>query len=229
MIVVVASRYDEMAAALAARWDAALLTPVDLSAPGWRYFAADPGRGTAVAGDRLISNNQITGVLTRLPSISEQELDHVAAEDRAYVAAEMRAFLLAWLSALPCPVVNRPTPDCLCGPAWRTERWLALAGRLGIPVQPVGRDTTVEFAADWADEGAAVTVVGERCFGSVDSSLADHARRLASAAVVALLEVQFSGPQRGSRLVGVRLCPDLSSPEIADAALRCLQQEAVAC
>jgi hypothetical protein len=227
VIIVIASRYDEVAAALAARWDAALLTPVDLSATGWRYYVAAPELGTAVGGGQRVPNSEIAGVLTRLPVVYEQELDHVDAEDRAYVACEMKAFLLAWLSALRCPVLNRPSPECLCGPAWRTEWWVGLAARLGIPVQPLRRDSTVGFVPDCAPSGAVVTVVGERCFGSVDSSVAEHARRLASAAAVDLLEVRFTGPDYGSRFVQANLCPDLSTPEVADAVLDRLRAQNV--
>ena len=32
--------------------------------------------------------------------------------DSAYVQSERHAALIAWLAALPCPVINRPSPDC---------------------------------------------------------------------------------------------------------------------
>jgi hypothetical protein len=222
VIIILASRHDELARSLAARWDAheaVVLTARDLSEPGWRYHAPAFERGQAIAGGRPISNREITGVLTRVPGVYEGELDHVMVDDCAYVASEMNAFLLAWLSGLDCRMLNRPTPECLCGPSWRMERWVRVAARLGIPVEPVRRDSAENSLLDFKDSGAVVTVVGQRCFGDVHSSLVDHARRLAAAAEVDLLDVHFTGAERGHRFVNVNLCPDLSAPEISGAVL----------
>ncbi len=74
----------------------------------------------------------------------------------AYVSAEMTAFLLSWLSGLDCPILNRPTPNCLSGPGWRQEQWIHLAARLGIPVDPVqryaklGEEPSIETGRDRA-------------------------------------------------------------------------------
>jgi hypothetical protein len=221
VIVVLASRHDRVAASLVARWgpkNAALLTPVDLSTCGWRHYAHEPHSGISVIDGRPIPNDEIAGVLTRLAGITEHDLDHVEVEDRAYVASEMNAFLVAWLSALGNRVLNQASPNCLCGPGWRMERWVRVAANLGIPVAPVHRDSMRDCAAP-AAEGVTVTVIGERTFGAVDSSLADQALRLTSAAGVALLDVRFNGPTPGSRFLGVDLCPDLSRAELADAVL----------
>ena len=94
----------------------------DLSTTGWRQASPQVGSGTAVVGGRQISVRDIMGVLTRLPSIGCQDLEHVAASERTYVAAETTAFLLWWLSILPCPVLNRPEPPSLSAPCWTQER-----------------------------------------------------------------------------------------------------------
>jgi hypothetical protein len=218
VIVILASRHDQAARSLADRWavqGAALLTAQDLSVPGWIFHTPARESGQAVAGGRVLTNQQITGVLTRLAGVDPGELDHVAPEDAAYVASEMTAFLLAWLSTLECPLLNRPAPECLCGPAWRAERWIRLAAGLGIPVQSLRRDSRDDAATAFELSSAAVTVVGDRCLGSVDSSLADHARRLAAAAGVGFVEVQFTSPARGGRFVRVNLCPDISTDDVA--------------
>ena len=223
MIIILASRYDQAARSLAERWaaqGAALLTAPDLSEPGWNFHAPARASGKAVAGGRVVANHEITGVLTRLAGVDPAELDHVAPEDSAYVASEMTAFLLAWLSTLECPILNRPEPECLCGPAWRAERWLRFAAGLGIPVQSVSRDSRNDSSSGFEPSSAGVTVVGEQCFGFVDSSLANHARRLAAAAGVGLLEARFSSPERGGRFVGVNLCPDVSADDIAQSCFR---------
>jgi hypothetical protein len=71
-------------------------------------------------------------------------------------------------------------PERLCGPAWRAERWIQFAAGLGIPVQSIHWDSRADSSAGELPS-TGVTVVGERCFGSVDVSLVDHARRLAAA------------------------------------------------
>jgi hypothetical protein len=233
MLVVVASRQDSAASDLVSRWapyGAALLTVADLSAAGWRHHVGGPGgagEGGAVVDGRAVAAGDITGVLTRLPFVSEAELTHIHPDDRRYVAAEMSAFLVAWLSRLRCPVLNRPTPGCLAGPAWRPEQWIHVAARIGLPVRAVRRSARLSAAASPAAEAesagapetaaAVATVVGECCFGVDDPGLAAQARRLARAAGVDLLSVQFAGPGCGAELIGVSLWADVTSPEIAAA------------
>src|SRR5437899_8192349 len=113
MIVIVANRQDEVAAWLADRWQSSgpvLLTSADLSASGWRHYLPPSRRSRAMIAARSVVPEAITGVLTRIPCVYEQELGHIVPEDRSYVASEMTAFLLAWLSSLTCPVLNSPTP-----------------------------------------------------------------------------------------------------------------------
>ena len=142
MLVIVASRFDADAQALGAGWPgpALVLTPADLSMKGWRHVTG-ADENTAVIGGRMVAASEIDGVLTRLPAVLESELGSITAGDRAYVAAEMTAWLAAWLSDLPCPVLNRPSPVHLIGPAWSREQWLLAARRLGIPAVTVSRST----------------------------------------------------------------------------------------
>ena len=228
MIVVLASRYDELAQALVARWQpyhAALLTCDDLSVCGWRDFLGHSKTSTAVVGGREIAAEEISGVLTRVPSIFEQELLHILPADRAYVAAEMTAFLTSWLSRLTCPVLNRPTPTSLSGPYWRPEQWTAVATRLGIPVRPVRRHVALALSATETmqqigePDGVTVTVVGDCCFGSTNEKVTHHAHRLAQAVNVNFLTVQFSSIASGAQFIGANVWPDLSSDEIADAVI----------
>ncbi|BAZ27850.1 hypothetical protein NIES4074_02780 [Cylindrospermum sp. NIES-4074] len=228
MFVVVASRHDEAAQALVTNWaadGASLLTSKDLSSVGWRHYLSATQDSTAVVGEQVVRVEEITGVLTRLPCVSEQELVHIARQDRAYVAAEMNAFLISWLSGLKCPVLNRPTPTYLLGPAWRPEQWVYAAAQIGIPVRPVQRRTPVlaNVSPQVLDAPpVSVTVVGKRCFGDVEAALTHHARRLADAAQVDLLTVRFSSSDSQADFVGAELWADISIPDIADAILEYL-------
>jgi len=228
VIVIIAGQQDEAARFLAARWkacDARLLTPRDLSIAGWRH-QPHPGRDyTAVVDGRTVSGAEITGVLTRLSYVPEYELMHVVEHDRAYVAAEMTALLSSWLTGLTCPVLNRPTPTYLSGPAWRREQWVHFAAHLGVPVCPVHRNarrTVDPDAKDSSHPDNLVAVVAGHCFGAPNRTVADHARRLATAAGVDLLAAHFTRVEGTYKLAGADLWPDVTLPGVTDAILDCL-------
>jgi hypothetical protein len=248
VLAVLASRHDRSAEALLARWDerAALISCEDLSTPGWRFDLEHPADGTAVVQGRVVRVADIDGVLTRRPSVAEEELIHVVPADRRYVAAEMNAFLLAWLTALPRPVVNRPSTTSLLGPHWRREQWVRAAVSLGIPsvpsrrvagpVSPTPSSTTVgqrlgaEEPAGAAGVGAALTtgivIVGERWFGDAAPELGDRAIRLARHAGAPLLEVWFEHPGRDARLIDAHPYASLAEPGVADAVLDVFSEHA---
>jgi hypothetical protein len=227
VLVVVAGASDKKARDLAKRWaphGGAVLTCEDLSVAGWRHHLGDPEGSEVVVDGQAVAAREITGVLTRLPYVTENELVRIAREDRAYVAAEMTAFLHFWLSGLPCPVLNRPTPVSLTGPGWRREQWVYVAARLGIPVEPLvwhlDRDAGVPEKEESAAADTTVTVVGSRCLGSADHTLVSQARRLAGAAGVELLAVNFRVTEAGFRFHSASSSwADVSSPEVADAIL----------
>jgi len=228
MLVIIASRYDKAALALVERWsahDAALLTCEDLSMVGWRHYLDAADVSTAVVSGQVVATAEITGVLTRLPCVTEHELVHIVPADRAYVATEMTAFLAFWLSELACPVLNRPTPACLMGPNWCPERWVHAAAQLGMPVCPVHRQATLTAdvsAANHEQQPITITVVGRRCFGTVDETLTRHAHRLAAAAGVDLLTIYLSSRESDPHFLGADLWSDIASPDITDAILEYL-------
>jgi hypothetical protein len=247
MLLVLASRHDSAAATLVERWrelDARLLTCRDLSTAGWRFCPHEPHLSRAVVGGQIVNCAEIAGVLTRLPSVLPDELPHIVAADRSYVAAEMNAFLTAWLSAIPCTVINRPTASCLMGPNWRQEQWVHAAARAGLRTRALKfllkpgnrptesmRDSSVEASecvnnSNETDGVSPVlaTVVGSRCFGAVDGKLAARALRLAAKAGVELLDVQFSSPDADASFVGAYLGTDISRAHVADALLNCFQE-----
>ena len=204
MLIILAKREDTGAAWLADRWrthDAAVLSPADLSRPGWTHYVGSQRPSRVHIGGREVSEEEISGVLVRMASVGLEELDHIVPSDRAYVAAEMTAFMLARLSSLNCPVLNRPTAQSLGGPAFQDEQWVHFASRIGIPIVPVRRDSlkTSQTFAD--DPGCELTVVGNACFGDGDRTLADRARQLAKKSRTDLLSVRFSGTTVNSKLV----------------------------
>jgi len=187
VLVIVASRFDPVAGAAAADWPhaAEVLTSRDLSSPGWTYRPGAAGNTAVIAGHR-VAVEDIDGVITRLPAVLESELAHIAVGDRTYVAAEMTAWLAAWLTDLPCPVLNRPSPVHLVGPPWSREQWVLAARRLGVPAVSVP-------TAQASQERDTVTVVGGRAFGSAGQAGLEAACALARRAGVELLRVHFDG------------------------------------
>ena len=233
-LLVIANRWNATARSFAQRYHAQgvrLLTPVDLSRSGWVYSLGNRGHSQAAVGEGVISSERIGGVLTRLPYVSEQDLPQIVSTDRAYVAAEMNGFLLAWLTALPCPVLNRPTPGCLSGCSWHHKQWVHAASQLGIPVEKIHqridslhRNNLTKRTSVSARSGVTVTIVGSECFGAVSPVLLRQSRALAKLAGVDLLAVQFAGPDPGSAFVRASLWPDIADERIAGAVLRYLQQ-----
>jgi hypothetical protein len=182
MIAIVASRRDAEAVALADAWRARLIDAADLCRPGWRFDVAAPGDGTCVVAGEPVRVAELTGVLTRRPAVLAAELVEIAADDRDYAAAEIQAFLTAWLAALPCRVVNRPSARSLSGPAWTSAHWEAAARRAGLAWDRHAR-------GDHHD----VHACGDRCFGECAADELDAVRRLAREANVHLLAVRFVG------------------------------------
>ena len=223
-IIILASSADAVAIDLPARLarsDIAVVTPTDLSQPGWSYR---PGRreSAIVVGREMLQCHDIAAVVTRLPWVSDVELPHIVASDRSYVAAEMGAFLLAWLSEIDCPVANRPRPNCLCGPFWRHERWVLEAARIGLEVEPALRRASAdggEYMSATVTRRASVTVVGERCVGEVDGQLGAAALRLARATGVETLTAQFADFGAGMRFFTANPWPRLEDDDTAIALL----------
>jgi hypothetical protein len=224
LIVVVASRFDASLRGLGEAWSGRsvrFLTSEDLSLPGWRYYGGGAaGAGRAVIGGHVVRADEITGVLTRTTGVWEGELIHIEAKDRAYVAAEMSAFLMAWLSALDCPVLNRPVPGSLAGPCWRPEQWATVAARAELRVRSDSRSVRLghpESLRPTADGVTTVTVVGRRCISAAHETLTRQARRLADAAEIDLLSVHFSGADEDAWFVGADTFPSFASAEVMNA------------
>jgi hypothetical protein len=173
-------------------------------------------------GRCAVQAGEISGVLSRTPHIWQDELVYLAPGDRAYVAAEMSAFLVSWLSALECPVLNRPVPSSIAGPSWRPELWAALAAMAGMRVQPLRR--SVRWGNEIPPQPAvlgptSLTIVGSRCFGEAHPALQAQARRLADITQVDLAGVHFSSGDEDAYFAGVDLFPPIRDVDIAGAVL----------
>lgn len=222
MLVIVASQHDIVAQTLADRWQthaASLLTPNDLSEPGWHFEPGHAADSVAVVSGQRVAARNIQGILTRLPWIGPDELAGIRRIDRDYVAAEMNAFLLAWLAALDCPVLNPPSTACLAGPAWQPAWWLHAAAKAGMSIVPAQVGTMASaLSADFLT-AATATVIGDRCLGDLHPSLIETALGLARTTDTPLLRVHFDAPTAAAHLVSADPWPDIGQPAVADALL----------
>jgi hypothetical protein len=104
----------------------------------WEHRIEGDSSSTRVrlSDGRSFDDGLLRGVFNRLYTVPTWHWRAAAKVDQEYVQQELIAFFLSWLNALPCPVLNRPTPQGLCG-RWRSEsEWVCLAQRSGLPVAP---------------------------------------------------------------------------------------------
>lgn len=202
-----------------------VMTPRDLSQPGWRHHVGASGEEWCVVSGQPTRTATLRGVITRIPCVSPADLTHIALADREYVAAEMTAFLASWLTRLRCPVLNRPDATSLMGPNRGRERWLLLAARAGL--HPAERRYTAPgHEATLAT--ATVAVIGREWIGAVAPELGVQAVRLAERAGVDLLTVQFDSAAADAAFVCAELAVDIGADAIASALLERMDMETVA-
>ncbi len=137
MIVVVGSRHDPVAVALAAAWpDAGLCSAEDLTTTGWVWPSGTGTRRWVVSG-RVVDDRDITGVFLRRATVLRDELAHIHADDRAYLAAEAHAFLVHVLATTAARVAPPVVDGGIGDETLRPERWLGAAAGAGLTVAPI--------------------------------------------------------------------------------------------
>jgi hypothetical protein len=185
-----------------------LLTADDLALAD--YWEHRIGRGRASirfrAGALDIDGELLHGVLNRLYSVPVPHWQSKPKSDRDYVQQELVALFLSWLHALPCPVINRPTPQGLSG-QWRCEsEWVWLARQAGLAVAPYrqsSRDRIDEMKGErrLVSAGAlvqTVIVVGDAALGAAaPPPVIAACKRLARIARTELLGIDFTDGAAG--------------------------------
>ena len=141
MFLVLASIADSAAASFATDAAARLFTCTDLATHSMSVHHPDILSSHITVDGRDVSVGEIDGVVNLLPVVLPDELNFYPREEREYQAAELQALLTFFLSALPCPVTNRPSPTSLSGGCGSPLGWLDLAHSLGIAVSPLALDS----------------------------------------------------------------------------------------
>jgi hypothetical protein len=194
--------------------DARIVTPLDLQRGGWAYRPGRPD-GTFQLGSTRVDVAELDAVCVLMPAVYSGDLPQISPEHRAYVAAEMTAFLCAWLADLPCPLLNKPSPACLCGPHWATARWRHVAAAAGLPVTRPHADPHGPAAAD--SEAVAVTVIGDEAFGSRNPFDVELGLALAARASVRALRVHVERSDGQPRVAGADVWLDTGEIGVAHA------------
>lgn len=145
--------------------DARIVTPQELVyAPDMEHRLAN---GKALSRITLkehgvLDSRSMTGVVNRLEQLPDEHLKVVAAPDRGYIRQELLAIWSSWISALPCPVINRPNAVSISGPMFHKAVWLNLASQAGLPTPRVIFDVdTIEPTA--TDASMTAIVCRDQC------------------------------------------------------------------
>lgn len=197
------------------------VTSADLAYARWvhRVGAAGASVEIALPDGRTIRGSEVRGTLNRLLYAPRDPLVLVEPSDRDYVVQELSAFYMSWLRSLPGPMLNRATPQSLCGRVRHISEWMWLAGRAGLPVNDYSQSSAAapaEYALHARVPGAphslqtAIVVKGEVFGPAADNGVAGGCARLAELADAPLLGVELAVMPDGThRFAGATSCPDL--------------------
>jgi hypothetical protein len=190
-------------------------------ARGWAHAVGNDGASIALTlpDGRAIDGARVRGVLNRIALAPSDQLVLSRPGEREYALHELSAFFLSWLHSLPGPVLNRPTPQGLCG-RWRPPAELAwLAGRAGFRVADYVRvssaddgDGAVVAAAAPTSGLERIVVLRGRPFGGKGTpGLNRSCRTLAELAQTELLGVDLAVDADEPVFAGATPLPDLTA------------------
>jgi hypothetical protein len=198
-----------------------LVTSDDLAHARWVHYVGKQGSRVEVGlrDGRVLRSDSVHGTLNRLIYPPQGDLLLIHPSDRSYVIQEMMALFISWLNALPGPLLNRPSPECLCGRLRSLAEWLWLAARARLPT-PASRLSSNDMplppslsvrAPDPGSDLRTLLVVGDHVIGPpTPMAIEEGCRRLGALARQSLLGLEFSvGAHETWRLVGASGLPDL--------------------
>jgi hypothetical protein len=187
----------------------------------WEHRIGEAGAyvGFELRDGRRVTSDCLNGVLNRLTHVPTQHLSMLP--DLEYISQEMTAFSMSWLYALPCPVLNRPTAQGLCGPWLHVSEWVVLAARAGLPT-PVYRHGGGDYIDETKTERTlfphgtttGAIVCGGRVFGphAFPREIEEGCVRLSALVSMPLLGVEFGRGESGEwQFASATPLPDLSA------------------
>jgi hypothetical protein len=135
------------------------------------------------------------------------------------VTQELNAFFVSWINALPEPVLNRATPQGLCGRMRHISEWIVLAARAGLPVpryRQSSHGTAPPFlvharVANASNLRTVMTVGSKTISDSAPEGIRLGCARLAELSRTPLLGLEFSVREDGTWVfAGASPYPDLT-------------------
>jgi hypothetical protein len=176
----------------------------------WEHRVGAAGASVVVElGDgRRIDGGSVRGVLNRLVTVPDGHLALARAADREYARQELFAFFVSWLTGLPGRVVNRATPQGLCG-SWRhRSEWLALASAAGLETVPFRMNGDVPDGGFGVGAPARTVVIveGEALGPGLPATVRAGCVRMAELAGATVLGVELAAD---GRVTGATPLPDL--------------------
>ncbi len=151
----------------------------------------------ALKSHATLDNSSITGLINRVQFLPDAHLATVNTTDRTYMQQELLAIWSSWISALPCPVINRPTATSMAGPTYHPAIWYHNAAAVGLPVPDMIYDSTLPDPLTPDPVQSAIVCQG-RCYSaSVPTHFFDKCCDLAAYVGLDLVELYFSSAQDG--------------------------------
>jgi hypothetical protein len=159
-----------------------------------RLIAGRPSVKITLADGRVIDSEAVRGTLNRLNLIPGSHL-RADSKDRQYAEQELYALYLSWLYALPGKMLNRPTPQGLCG-SWRHQsEWVWLANQAGLATAAYGQSELREAPQPHTLTPAAnrtiIVVEGLCCGASAPEKITAGCAQLSESSATKLLGVDF--------------------------------------
>jgi hypothetical protein len=149
-----------------------------------------------LADGRILSSSKPEPMLNRLSFVPFEAMRNTAGADLGYAIQEAFAFYLSWLYAWPAPVINRPTPQGLCGNYRHPSVWATLGARVGLNIRHWRQTDADSPQMAWAPTcgEATVYVVGNNTIlpAALPTGLGAPCAKLAALAETTLLGIDFA-------------------------------------
>ena len=147
-----------------------------------------------LADGRVIDGANVRGALNRLQMIPCSHL-RTNSKDRQYAEQELFALYLSWLYGLPGKILNRPTPQGLCGEWRHPSEWVWLANQAGLATPRYSQSESqsallLQLPASSADR-TIIVVDGICCGVTGPERVMAGCVRLAQISATSLLGIDF--------------------------------------
>ena len=181
---------------------------------------------------KIVASSEVQGVINRLFRLpSWYPRNGVSSQDWQYGRDELAAFLLSWLSCLPGPMLNRPTPQGLSGRERHPAEWFALASQAGLSItrllHSTGRGIDLKILPKELRTApqVSVLVIGTDVIGAPEPYLVEPLQQMGAVSDTAIIGVNliYSTTSRRWLFFSATTRPDLRIG--GDRALTSIEQQ----